>query len=248
MSTDIAYLPGNTSYGRIRTTVINLSMRLCGSRFGRSWFRPGELRFDFLQKHRDDIRKSLETVQHDIAFINKTFQESRTVNHRLRGIGPVSEKTAQEIGLVGMIGRACGLPRDLRTELCGGAYAKKPIDIVTEPTGDCWARGMIRIREIANSLNWIMEQADNTPDVEAGKPNEKEPQANSAVISLEEGWRGEIMQYIETDDSGNVVHYKVQDPSIRNWLGLGQAVKNNTIYDFPICNKSHDLSYCGTDH
>jgi Ni,Fe-hydrogenase III large subunit/NADH:ubiquinone oxidoreductase subunit C len=248
MATDIAFLPGSASYGRLRTTVINLSMRLCGSRFGRSWFRPGELRFPFAQSHRDDIRKSLELVQHDIAYINKSFTESRTVNHRLRGIGSVSNSVATEIGLVGLMSRACGMSRDLRTELCGGAYEDNPMSLVSEPTGDCWARAMVRIREIESSINWVMALSDTTHDVSAEQPpTSPTPQPNSGVISVEEGWRGEVMQYIETDENGNIVHYKVQDPSLRNWFGLAQAVKDNTIYDFPICNKSFDMSYCGND-
>ncbi|MEI7460070.1 MAG: hypothetical protein WCK15_11730, partial [Pirellula sp.] len=71
--------------------------------------------------------------------------------------------------------------------------------------------------------------------------------SNAGVISIEEGWRGEIVHYIETDANGEIGYYKVQDPSIRNWFGLAQSVKDNAIYDFPICNKSFDLSYCGND-
>ncbi len=247
MATDIAYLPGSTSYGRLRTTVINLSMRLCGSRFGRSWFRPGELRFPFTQTHRDDIRKSLELVQHDIAFINKSFTESRTVNHRLRTICHLSKEVALEIGVVGMASRASGLSRDLRTEMRGGVYEEHPIPLVSEPTGHCWARGMVRIREIEASMNWMLAQSDLAHDVDAGTPPQITLRPNCGVVSLEEGWRGEVMQYLETDANGDIAHYKVQDPSLRNWFGMAQAVKNNTIYDFPICNKSFDLSYCGND-
>lgn len=247
LATDVAFLPGSSTYGRLRTSVINLSMRLCGSRFGRSWFRPGELRFAFRQSHKDDIRKTVQQVQTDIAIINKLFQESTTVQHRLCTTGAVPTPLAQEIGLVGMAGRASGLPNDLRSELRGGAYAQHPIPLTVELTGDCWARGLIRIHEIDTSLNWIMQLLDTMPDVEAEPAPKAEPRPNCCVVSLEEGWRGEVMHAIQTDSNGNIAHYKVQDPSIRNWFGLAQAVRNNAIYDFPICNKSFDLSYCGND-
>jgi Ni,Fe-hydrogenase III large subunit len=62
-----------------------------------------------------------------------------------------------------------------------------------------------------------------------------------------EGWRGEVVHCLEADDDGRLAHYKVQDPSLRNWMGLALAVRGNEISDFPICNKSFDLSYCGND-
>jgi Ni,Fe-hydrogenase III large subunit len=66
-------------------------------------------------------------------------------------------------------------------------------------------------------------------------------------ISLTEGWRGEICHCAITDNRGELLHYKVKDPSLHNWLALALAVRNNEISDFPICNKSFDLSYCGHD-
>lgn len=247
LATDIAFLPGSSTYGRLRTSIINLSMRLCGSRFGRSWFRPGELRFPFLQSHRDDIRKTLMQFQLDIAIINKLFQESRTVQHRLRTTGTVSTELAREIGLVGMAARASGLERDIRRELIGGVYAKHPIELITEPAGDCWSRGIVRLREIDVSTDWILNVVETLGDIPAGPRVEYLPRADCSVISIEEGWRGEVFHYIATNASGEITLYKVQDPSLRNWFGLAQAVKKNAIYDFPICNKSFDLSYCGND-
>jgi Ni,Fe-hydrogenase III large subunit len=67
------------------------------------------------------------------------------------------------------------------------------------------------------------------------------------VVSMVEGWRGEVVHALETGGDGGLVHYKVQDPSFRNWMGLALAVRENEISDFPICNKSFDLSYCGND-
>jgi Ni,Fe-hydrogenase III large subunit len=247
LATDIAFLPGSSTYGRLRTSIINLSMRLCGSRFGRSWFRPGELRFPFGATHKEDVRKTVRQVQHDIGIINALFRKSKTVRHRLSTTGTVPTPLAQEIGLVGMAGRASGLTCDLRTELRGGIYGQQPMPLVVEPTGDCWARALIRLREIDASLNWIMQLIDTLPDVEADPPAKYEPRPNCSVLSFEEGWRGEVMHSIETDADGKIAHYKLQDPSLRNWFGLAQSVRNNAIYDFPICNKSFDLSYCGND-
>jgi Ni,Fe-hydrogenase III large subunit len=247
LATDVAFLPGSSTYGRLRTSIINLSMRLCGSRFGRSWFRPGELRFPFRQPQKEDVQKTIGQVQRDIAIINSLFHKSSSVRHRLATTGTVATSLAQEIGLVGMAGRASGLQIDLRSELRGGIYQQHPISLIVESSGDCWARALIRIREIDTSLAWILQVVDKLHDIEAGSPVTYNPRPRSGVVSLEEGWRGEVMHYIETDAKGAIAHYKLQDPSLRNWFGLAQSVRNNAISDFPICNKSFDLSYCGND-
>ena len=66
-------------------------------------------------------------------------------------------------------------------------------------------------------------------------------------MSLIEGVRGTVVQVLESSLQGRLRHYKVQDPSLPNWFGLAMAVRDNEISDFPICNKSFDLSYCGND-
>jgi len=248
LATDIAFLPGSSTYGRLRTSLINLSMRLCGSRFGRSWFRPGELRFAFGAAHKDDVRTTLAQVRADLVSIDTLFRKSRSVRHRLRTTGTVTTALARELGVVGMAGRASGLACDLRAELRGGAYGAQPIELVVEPDGDCWSRGVLRIREIEHSIAWILRAVDGLPAVEAEPRRARlEPRPDTGVVSLEEGWRGEVLHYVETDAQGHVSQVKLQDPSLRNWFALAQAVRTNAIYDFPICNKSFDLSYCGND-
>jgi len=71
--------------------------------------------------------------------------------------------------------------------------------------------------------------------------------ANTLCVSLVEGVRGPVMLALETDSAGQLIHAKVQDPSLANWFGLAWALRNQAISDFPICNKSFDLSYCGND-
>jgi len=73
------------------------------------------------------------------------------------------------------------------------------------------------------------------------------PEPLSFAISLTEGWRGEICHSAVTDENGNIQHYKVKDPSLHNWMALALAVRGQEISDFPVCNKSYNLSYCGND-
>jgi len=139
----------------------------------------------------------------------------------------------------------------------GSLYQKIPIKPVIEESGDCWARALVRIQEIDESLLWLssalqMVRQQNLIPESSGEPVLKklkvwEPKRSSFSIALIEGWRGEVMHYMETNSDGSLAHYKIQDPSLRNWFAVALAVRNNDISDFPICNKSFDLSYCGQD-
>ncbi len=244
---DIGFLQGSATYGRIRTAAINASMRACGSRFGRDWLRPGGVRAGITPALTADFKKTLRQLATDVSQCNALTIASRTVQHRFKGTGIVTNAEAREIGLVGMHARTSGIDMDTRVLLPGYAFSEQRITSVVEATGDCWARMMLRIREIDESLQWILGVLDRHPEL----PRSRVPIANlapdSLAIAVTEGWRGPIVHAIETDAAGKLRHYKVQDPSLRNWFGLALAVRNNEISDFPICNKSFDLSYAGTD-
>jgi Ni,Fe-hydrogenase III large subunit len=244
MAGDIGFLPGASTYGRLRTTAINTSMRLCGSRFGRGGLRPGGSGMALDAELQALVRDNLALLRKDVAIMDDCFLSARTVRHRLAGVGVVTTDTARQLGLVGFAARSCDIALDART---GGMYERYPITSCVEPTGDCWARARLRIAEIGASLSWL--------DAVMQEPRAWRP-ARTAVsaltpeevaIGVVEGWRGEVVHCLETDAAGALMHYKVQDPSLRNWMGLALAVRGNEISDFPICNKSFDLSYCGND-
>jgi Ni,Fe-hydrogenase III large subunit len=105
----------------------------------------------------------------------------------------------------------------------------------------------LRKAEIVQSIGTIRKALDAMP---ASSPHQKDPGSpipDSFVISLVEGWRGEICHCAITGSNGELLHYKIKDPSFHNWLGLALAVRKNEISDFPVCNKSFNLSYCGYD-
>lgn len=254
---DVGFLQGASTYGRLRTTAINTSMRLCGSRFGRGAIRAGGLgvRLEAKPDLRHvaeggitlgELRRNLELLGEDVAIINDCFLAARTVRHRLEGVGTVTTELAARIGLVGMAARASGISRDLRAT-CGGIYEEQRIETCIESRGDCWARALLRINEIDRSLGWIGAVSDSYERWQRVRTPLGALAPRHLAIARIEGWRGEVVHALETDSEGALIHYKVQDPSFRNWLGLALAVRENEISDFPICNKSFDLSYCGSD-
>lgn len=250
LAADVGFLPGASTYGRLRTTAINTSMRLCGSRFSRGAIRP------FAQPLRGGaeltalVRKNLELLRADLALVNEAFLSSRLVRHRLAGVGTVTADTARQLGLVGMAARASGVAVDVRAP-GRGVFAAPALPVCTEPAGDCLARARLRITELAASLDWLTavyaDEAAAPAETEATTPAAPALRPGHLAIALVEGWRGEVVHCLETDERGAIVHCKVQDPSLRNWMGLAMAVRGNEISDFPICNKSFDLSYCGND-
>lgn len=247
LANDVAFLQGAATYGRLRTTAINTSMRLCGSRFGRGWVRAGSTPAGWDAEKAGVVRSALDLIGRDVAIVNERFLGSMSVQHRLKGVGIVTRGQAVEIGLVGQGARASGLDVDLRLDLADGPYARAPMERVVEGEGDCWARALVRIREIDESIRWLRRLLDAHAAVAPSASVTGPLQPETLAVSLREGWRGEVVHCLETDGAGRLRAYKVQDPSLRNWLGLALAVRENEISDFPICNKSFDLSYCGND-
>jgi Ni,Fe-hydrogenase III large subunit len=249
LATDIAFLQGGATYGRLRTAIINATMRVCGSRFGRGWLRPGGVRFGLGDERRRDLLDTLAAFATDLTQVNDLMLSARSVQSRFRGVGIVTRQAASELGLVGLVARASGVGVDTRTQLPGALYTAHPVAMLIEETGDCWARMTLRMREIDASLHWL-NTVLRSGDLDLATPPPNAPaslQPDRLCVSVREGFRGPVVQALETGADGRLVHYKMQDPSLLNWFGLALAVRGNEISDFPICNKSFDLSYCGND-
>lgn len=246
VANDIGFALPASSYGRLRTLAINSLALLCGSRFGRGLFVYGGTRFDATPEIVQKIAGNLLEVQHDVRKINEYFFSSVGTSSRLEETGTVEPAIAQSIGMVGLAARASGLEEDVRVVFPYGAYRYNPVPMLTLATGDVFARTRLRAMEIDESLRLILEQLENLPDGEICAGSGAWP-ANTGVVSIVEGWRGEIVHMACTGVKGELAQYKIKDPSFNNWYGLSLALRETPISDFPLCNKSFDLSYAGHD-
>ena len=142
--------------------------------------------------------------------------------------------------------RATGSERDARQDFASGIYRHARIPVSTWPTGDVYARASVRKLEIERSAFFVI---DHLRSLYSGRIREEVgPLAgNSLAVSLVEGWRGPVCHVAITDHAGRFARYKVVDPSFHNWIGLMLALRDQQISDFPLCNKSFNLSYCGHD-
>jgi Ni,Fe-hydrogenase III large subunit len=243
---DIGFLPTAAFCGRIRGDYLNLTAELCGSRFGRGLVRPGGVAFDVSRQLADQLLLRLEAIERDTRGAVELFFDTPSVLARLEGTGRVTVDAAESLGLVGMAARACGLAIDARLHHPAGAYRDAFDHVVIEEDGDVFARANIRRREIYDSLGWVKRALRTLPE---GELRRELPALapGSLAVSLVEGWRGEVVHVALTDAQGKFSRYKIVDPSFRNWSGLAMALRGEQISDFPLCNKSFNLSYCGFD-
>jgi Ni,Fe-hydrogenase III large subunit len=226
--------------------VINSLAALCGSRFGRGLFIYGGVRFDFTDEVLADIYAKLDTVERDVPQINDFMFSLTGALIRFENTGIVTKEFAEKTGMVGIAARSSGVELDTRANRPYGAYRYAPIPLLTIQSGDVFARARLRALEIYESLKFIREQLDSIPGGKI-KAESSAIAPLSGVVSVVEGWRGEIMHSVFTDKNGRITQYKIKDPSFNNWYGLGAALRGTAISDFPLCNKSFDLSYAGHD-
>nr|HPN84118.1 hypothetical protein [Victivallales bacterium] len=245
LANDVAFLPTSSFCGRIRGDFLNLSAFICGNRFGRRAIVPGGCAYDF---DGDMIKEFIKRIRIFFAKAEDAIEllfETASVLNRFENCGVVGEQTAIQLGLVGPPARACGLSRDIRYSHPSGKSPAMSMPVCE--SGDVYARAFIRWMEVKNSYSLILSYLD---DLKSGAVISHKSLAlppDSLALSLVEGWRGEICHAAITDSNGKFKRYKVVDPSFHNWSGLEAAMKNELIYNFPLCNKSFNLSYCGFD-
>jgi Ni,Fe-hydrogenase III large subunit/NADH:ubiquinone oxidoreductase subunit C len=246
ISTDIGFALPAAAIGNLRTLTINLTAEICGSRFGRGWIIPGGVRFDPDGAWVEKAKKILATIREKFRDAESLLFDSASALARLEDTGAVTKEAARQIGLVGLAARASGINRDVRIDFPYGMYRYAAISSTVLESGDVYARAKMRSLEIERSIGFILEQLENLPAPKS-KDRQETLRPDAIVVSLAEGHRGEIAHVLLTDASGKLSRVKIKDPSFHNWQGLSIAVRENGISDFPLCNKSFDLSYAGHD-
>jgi Ni,Fe-hydrogenase III large subunit len=243
---DVGYLPTASFCGRLRGDFLNMTALLCGSRFGRGLVRPGGVAFDAEPARVADLRDRLARALADVQDAVRLLWDEPSVQARFEGTGPLGREACARLGVVGLAARACGVPRDVRHDFPTGIFRFSQVPVSTWHSGDVFARAWVRWLEIQRSAAFVADALATVPDGPARVPVGA-PAPDAVVVSLVEGWRGEICHVALTDGAGRPRRYKVVDPSFHNWTGLALALRGQQISDFPLCNKSFNLSYCGHD-
>lgn len=243
---DAGFLPTSAYFGRMRGDYLNLLLSLTGNRFGKGLCRPGGVLFDIDPNMADDFCHKLKKYKEEFLDVSDLLFSRPSVLARFEGVGVITLKEAKELGLVGPAGRASQLECDVRTNYSSGMWQFNHVPISLAATGDVYGRAIVRRQEVIRSLEFLLRILPSLP---AGNtfshPGPMKP--NTLAVSMVEGWRGEIMHVGISDTNGGFARYKIKDPSFHNWYGLALACRGQEISDFPLCNKSFNLSYCGHD-
>ncbi len=251
LSMDVGYQLGQVACEALRTVTINTTQAWCGNRFGKGLIRPFGSHYPLTEEKIRMIRANVADVRRRYHEVVEDIRTSPTLLARFEQCGIVTREDMLRIGGVGQAARASGLARDLRKSHPWGAYLTLEHQPVTESTGDVMARLMVRGREVlqsADRIEALLSAWESPTEKQLLHPDFERPLRPEVLsFGLVEGWRGEICHVILTDSEGAISACKIKDPSLHNWLGLGLAVRGEGISDFPICNKSFNLSYCGND-
>lgn len=249
LSMDVGYQLGQVACEALRTMTINTTQAWCGNRFGKGLIRPCGTNKPLTAEKVEMICHNVEEIRRRYIEVVEDVKSSPSLLSRFEQCGIVPKVEMQRIGGVGMAARASGVKRDVRSSHPFGAYASAiQHQSITQHDGDVMSRLMMRCDEVPQSADYILQLLAQFRPTSQPRPDYESPlQPKALAFSLVEGWRGEICHAAITDANGAIATYKVKDPSLHNWLALAIAVRSEGISDFPICNKSFNLSYCGHD-
>jgi len=246
IATDVAFAVANAHAMRLKETVLRLNEQLSGNRLLRGMICPGGVRFDWTGDQAKAASTVLNQLRPDFEEMVDLIQASASTRDRLETTGTLSPQIAHDLGIVGLAGRASGFNHDLRRDFPHAAYGAVQVNVPVYTVGDVYHRMLVRIDEVRESIRVIQHLLARLPSG-AIRVKIGELPTDATALGFVEGWRGEIYHWIRTTSGNRLSRCRVKDPSVQNWPAMTEAVQGNIIPDFPVINKSFNLSYSGTD-
>jgi len=247
IATDVAFTVPASRAQALREGLVRLQDQLFGTRLLRGTIALGGVKRDLSPEACDVLGAHLRVFEREFDDLITLLIDAGTFTDRVDGTGILSNQAARDLGIVGIAARASGVDGDLRRDHPHDAYDGLRFEVPIEDGGDVRARLMVRAREVEQSLVILHQVLRAMPDSPLAAPIPKELPARSSALGWAEAWRGPCTHWIATDDRGEIARVKVTDPSFLNWPGLVHAVPGNIVPDFPVINKSFNLSYSGND-
>lgn len=244
---DAAYALALSHCSRMKEQIMQLNDRMTGSRFLRGVNVVGGVAVALASRQLDEILKELAAIERDLSELTRILFSNASLRDRLETTGILKERTARDHGVVGMVGRASNLNRDVRRDHPFAAYSELNFKVPVYHYGDVMARMRVRLDEIQESIVLIQQVRDRIPSGDVKVPVKSAPDPGAWALSAVESWRGETLYFVMGGENGKIHRCKVRDPSFVNWPAIQYAVLGNIIPDFPLINKSFNLSYAGND-
>ncbi len=246
IATDVGFVVANAHASRLREALVTLNEQLTGNRLLRGMTCVGGVRRGWDQSQLDSLRNDVDSFASEFQDLINLIDSSESTRDRLEQTGVLRPDKARDLGIVGVGGRASGVDLDVRRDHPYAAYSRYSFRVPVYQAGDVWHRMQVRIDEVNESIGIIRKATTESLPGDFRVPVPVIP-ADRCALSAVEGWRGEIIHWIRTGPDNHLHRCKIKDPSLNNWPALVEAVQGNIIADFPVINKSFNLSYSGTD-
>jgi Ni,Fe-hydrogenase III large subunit/Ni,Fe-hydrogenase III component G len=241
---DVACVVPPAYTARLKESMLQASTRYLGTRCWRGLAIPGGIKCDLAQEDARALGKIVTEAARDFAELAEMILQTPSVQNRFESTGTLKRGLARALGVVGLAARASGLRLDVRRDHPYGRYRTLALEVPQYSSGDVLARARVRIDEAAISARLITAALDNLP---TGAITTSVPSQNSAEgFSAVESPRGELLYWMRIRD-GFIRRCHIKSPSFQNWPALPLAMPDNIIADFPLINKSFNLSYSGCD-
>ena len=237
---------GLAQFSCLREDMLRTNAALFGHRYLMDIIVPGGAARDLGAEGAARIRSEAAEIRRTVALLRDIYIEHAGLQDRFVDCGRIRQDQAQRAGLTGLAGRASGIADDLRVQVAHAPYDQLGVRMVVRPGGDVAARATVRVEEIMESLRLTGLILDGLPAGDIAVPMLDAPE-NAFGVGWVEGWRGEVLIALETGADNRIRRCHPHDPSWQNWPLLERAVLGNIVPDFPLINKSFNLSYSGQD-
>ncbi|TMH67248.1 MAG: Ni,Fe-hydrogenase III large subunit [Betaproteobacteria bacterium] len=246
LGNDGGFAFGLAQFSRLKEDVLRLNLAAFGHRMMMDYVVPGGVASSLAAAYAAQIREQCPALEREIRILRDIYDEHAGLQDRFRTCGRAPPDLAQQLGLTGLCGRASGQEFDLRCD-----FPLPPYDVIaprkmTQTDGDVAARVTVRFDELLESLRLCSALIDGLSDGEVNAPV-PEPPPYRLGLGFIEGWRGPVFIALETGPDGTIRRCHPHDPSWSNWPVLEHAVIGNIVPDFPLINKSFNLTYSGHD-
>ncbi len=230
----------------LKERFVRMNYRLFNHRFMMDKVVPGGVLVDIEPAGIEEMVRDLAIFIGEFERLVLVYDDNPSLEDRVKETGILSQEQARDLGTVGIVARASGLSLDSRIQFPFTPYDTLVPTIPVQATGDVNARAWVRIDEIRESVRLLGKMLQDLPPGALQSPFAP-PEPDRCGLSFVEGWRGEIVYWVQSGREREISRCMVRDPSSLNWLGLEQAIHGNIVPDFPVCNKSFNQSYSGHD-
>jgi Ni,Fe-hydrogenase III large subunit/Ni,Fe-hydrogenase III component G len=246
LANDAALAFGLAQFSRLKEDMLRLNNTHFGHRYLMDCVMPGGVVHDLDVEAIRAIRREVEALRGEIVVLKHIYDEHPGLQDRFLGTGQLVPALAAKLGLTGLAGRASGQAWDLRVQFPITPYDRLGVNMTTHRNGDVAARVTVRFEETLESLRLMAKMLDDMP---GGEFQISLNAVSDAALGIGwvEGWRGEVLVAIEAGEGNRIHRCHAHDPSWQNWPALEYAVIGNIVPDFPLINKSFNLSYSGHD-